>query len=194
MAIHASSYLTDHLRDQELHSLSFKFGLGPVARIHVKVRVEVVLGSDWGVPPHLSLVSHLSRARLADLHRPDASVPEALAFGGGASPVLSHSRSHSLCSFELSSPYIACLSFTYTQCVSMRISQRTHRPLRLPPAISAADTYSDVENFRKYYSSLLICHMMFHACCNGTELLSCCCEAATRASRGSQSYDVINRK
>jgi hypothetical protein len=117
MAIHALSYLTNHLRNQELHLLSFEFDLGLVARIHVKVRVEVMLGSDWGVPPHLSLVSHPSRARLADLHRPDTSVPEAFAFSSGASPVLSHNRSHSPCSFKLSPPYIACLSCTYMQCI-----------------------------------------------------------------------------
>jgi hypothetical protein len=61
--------------------------------------------ADWGVPPHHSLVSHPSRARLADLSRLDASVPEALAFGGGASLVLSPYRAHSLCLFEFTTSH-----------------------------------------------------------------------------------------
>jgi hypothetical protein len=136
MIIHASSYFTNPLRNQALHSLSSEFGLGPVARICVKVCVEVMLRSNWGVPPHISLVSHPSRAQLANLHRPDASVPEALAFGSGASPI-SLTIAHTPRSLELSLPHIIYLSCRYTQCVSLHILQCIHDTLHLPPAISA---------------------------------------------------------
>jgi hypothetical protein len=64
---------------------------------------------------------NLKRAWLADLHRPDSSVPVALAFGGRLRPFSFTIARIAGRSFELSLPRIACLSRRYTLRTSQRV-------------------------------------------------------------------------